>query len=194
MVAHAELPEEFAMSLEKFTEAINATSGQDVVIHAVRQVAADFHARFSALDREYHYTIFRRRTALARDYSWYVRGDLDLNVMSNLASHLIGEHDFTSFSKRSDDLEHYRCSVDLCKIEEDGDRLIFIIRANRFVRGMVRAIIGGVVETGKGKLKEEQFIQLLHNPTEDDRAKYLAPAQGLVFWKVRYPKEFGLWE
>ena len=73
-------------------------------------------------------------------------------------------------------------------------KIIIAIRANRFVRGMVRAIVGGLVEVGKLKMSEDRFFQLLHNPTEEDRAKYLAPAEGLVFWKVRYPKEFGLWE
>jgi len=194
MVAHVELPESFSMSIEKLTAAINATSGHDIVVHSINEVASNFHARHSALDREYHYTIFRRRTALARNFSWYVRGDLDISSMKNIAVHLLGEHDFTSFSKRSDDVEHYRCTIDLCEVSEEEEKIIMIIRANRFVRGMVRATVGGLVEVGRSRMTEKLFFQLLHDPTEEDRAKYLAPAEGLVFWKVRYPKEFGLWE
>ncbi|MFI5264638.1 MAG: tRNA pseudouridine synthase A, partial [Candidatus Kapaibacterium sp.] len=160
----------------------------------IREVAPDFHARYSACDREYRYTIFRRRTALCRNYSWYVRGELHIGAMEHIAGHLIGEHDFTSFSKRSEDVEHYRCTIDHCDVLPEEDKVVIVIRANRFVRGMVRAIVGGLVEVGRGKMIEERFLQLLHNPTEEDRAKYLAPAEGLVFWKVRYPEHFGLWE
>jgi len=194
MTAHAELPDTFVMSLEKLTDAINATTGRDIVVHSIKEVGADFHARYSALDREYHYTIFKRRTAMHRNLSWYVRSELNIHAMKNVGAHLLGEHDFTSFSKRSDDVEHYRCAVDKCEIVQEENKIIIAIRANRFVRGMVRAIVGGLVEVGKLKMSEDSFFQLLHNPTEEDRAKYLAPAEGLVFWKVRYPKEFGLWE
>jgi tRNA pseudouridine38-40 synthase len=194
MVAHLELPESITMPLEKLNDAVNATSGHDIVVREIREVPADFHARYSAVDREYRYTIFRRRTALHRNFSWYVHGELDLPVMKNVAGHLLGEHDFTSFSKRSEDVEHYRCLLDLCDVSESEDMILISIRANRFVRGMVRAIVGGIVEVGKGKMNEDRFLQLLHTPTEEDRAKFLSPAQGLVFVKVRYPKEFGLWE
>jgi len=194
MVAHSELPDSFTMTLEKLNDAINATSGHDIVVRSIKEVASDFSARHSALDREYHYTITGRRTSLTRNFSWYVRNDLDLVLMKNTAMHLLGEHDFTSFSKRSDDVEHYRCMINKCEINEEGDNIIIMVRANRFVRGMVRAIVGGLVEVGKGRISEEHFFHLLDNPTEEDRAKYLAPAQGLVFWKVRYPRKFGLWE
>ncbi|MFI5264295.1 MAG: tRNA pseudouridine(38-40) synthase TruA [Candidatus Kapaibacterium sp.] len=194
MVAHAELPDSVTLPLEKLNDAVNATSGHDIVVRSMKEVASDFHARYSALDREYRYTIFRRRTALDRNFSWYVRGEIDLPVMNNAARHLLGDHDFTSFSKRSEDVEHYRCTLDKCEITVDEEIITIAIRANRFVRGMVRAIVGGLVEVGKGKMNEERFLQLLDTPTEADRAKYLAPAEGLIFWKVRYPKEFGLWE
>ena len=194
MVAHATPPDSSSIGLEKLTQAINGNSGSDVVIRAIKDVPDDFHARFSTLDREYRYTIFKRRTALYRDYSWYVWENLDLTSMKRAAFHVIGDHDFTSYSKRSEDVDHYRSIVDTCEFEELDDRIIFIIRANRFVRGMVRSLIGALVEVGKGKLSEERFVELLNSPTEENRAKYLAPAEGLVLWKIRYPKEYGLWE
>jgi len=193
MVAHATLPE-INFGLEKLTEALNAESGYDVVVRSIKAVSDDFHARYSTLNREYRYTIFRRRTALYRNFSWHVRGDLNTDVMRRCAKLLIGEHDFTSFSKQTDDVEHYRCIVDDCTFEVSGDSLIFMIRANRFVRGMVRSLIGALVEVGKGKFPEEKFKDLLAHPIEEDRARHLAPAQGLTLWKIRYPKEFGLWE
>ena len=194
MVAHAELPENVTMMTDKLADALNATSGHDVIVRSIAEVSSDFHARYSAIDREYQYIIYRRKTAIHRNLSWQIRSVLDLTAMENIAERLKGEHDFTSFSKRSEDVEHYRCTVDKCEIVQTDESILISIRANRFVRGMVRAIVGGIVEAGKLKMSEEQFFTLLHNPTEDDRAKYLAPAEGLFFMKVRYPKEFGLWE
>ena len=194
MVAHATLPENFSIGLKKLTEALNAETGFDVVVRDIRKVPDDFNARHKTLDREYRYTIFRRRTALYRNFSWYLHGDLDLATMKNCAELLIGAHDFTSFSKQTDDVEHYRCIVDISAFEEFDDRLVFTIRANRFVRGMVRAIIGALVEVGTGKLTEARFKELLDHPVELERAKHIAPAKGLMLWKIRYPAEYGLWE
>ena len=94
----------------------------------------------------------------------------------------------------TDDVEHFRCIVDHSGLEETGDTLLFTIRANRFVRGMVRALVGALVEVGKGKMSEDEFKKLLDNPVEADRAKHIAPAKGLMLWKIRYPREYGLWE
>ena len=194
IVAHVELPSSFAMSLEKLCEALNATSGRDVTVRDIRQVPDSFHARFSALNREYTYTIVKRLTSLERRTSWYVWADLDTESMRRCTLAIIGEHDFTSFSKRSDDVDHYRCIVDISDIEEVEERLYIKIRANRFVRGMVRSLVGAFVDVGKGKLSHQRFVELLHEPKEIDRAKYLVPAEGLLFCKVLYPREFGLWE
>jgi tRNA pseudouridine38-40 synthase len=193
MVSHATIPE-ISFGLEKLTEALNAESGNDVIVRSIRQVSDDFHARYSTLDREYRYTIFRRRTALHRNFSWYLRGELDIVAMKRCAESLIGEHDFTSFSKQTDDVDHYRCIVNTCSLEEQEETLVFTIRANRFVRGMVRALIGSIVEVGKGKISYEEFTNLLHNPVEVERAKHIVPACGLTLWKIRYPEEYGLWE
>ena len=194
MVAHATLPDSSSIGLEKLTQAINGNTSNDVVIHRIKEVSDDFHARFSTLDREYRYTIFKHRTALNRNFSWFVWETLDMTSMKRAAFHVIGDHDFTSYSKRSDDVDHYRSIVDICEFEEFDEKIIFTIRANRFVRGMVRSLIGALVEVGRGKLREERFVELLNTPTEENRAKYLSPAEGLTLSRIRYPKEFELWE
>ena len=193
MVAHATLTKETSISLKKLTEALNAESGFDVVIKDIRKVRDDFNARHKTTDREYRYMIFRQRTALYRNFSWYLHGPLDILAMQSCAGMLVGSHDFTSFSKQTDDVEHYRCIVDVSKFQEKENKLIFTIRANRFVRGMVRALVGALVEVGKGKVMPEEFKDLLENPVEANRAKYIAPPQGLTLWKIRYPDEYGVW-
>jgi tRNA pseudouridine38-40 synthase len=194
MVGHAMLPNNFSIGLRKLIEALNAESGYDVIVRDIREVPDEFNARHRAIDREYRYMIFRRRTALYRNFSWHVWGDLNTEIMNRCAETLLGAHDFTSFSKRTDDVEHYCCIIKESSFNESGDRLIFTIRANRFVRGMVRSLIGALVEAGKGNLSEDEFKSLLEIPLETQRAKYLAPAQGLTLWKIRYPKEYSLWE
>ena len=191
MVAHVDLLD--GTDLFRLLPGINATTGNDVVVLALREVAPDFHARHSAESREYAYTILRRRTALERNTAWAVHYPLAIEAMDAVARLLIGEHDFTAFSKRSPHVEHYRCIVEHAQWVARGTRFVFRIRANRFVRGMVRALVGAMVEIGRGNSTVEAFEHALHHPEELSRAKYLAPARGLVLGCVRYPERFGLW-
>ncbi len=194
MVAHVELPDESPMTLFKLVVAINSTTPHDIVIRDLRPVQKDFHARHSALARQYRYSIKRERTALDRNYVWAIRRDLDRSAVERVTALLLGEHDFTSFSKRSNDVEHYRCIVEEALWDFDGTNLAMTIRANRFVRGMVRALVGAIIQVGQGILSEEQFELLLHRPEDIARAKYMAPAHGLVLEGVSYPDRFGLWK
>ena len=193
MVAHVELPDESTMTLFKLMVAINSTTPHDIVIRDLRPVADDFHARHSALARQYRYSITRERTAIDRNYIWAIWRDVDESSLVRVTSLLVGEHDFTSFSKRSNDVEHYRCIVEDASWDFRGTNLAMTIRANRFVRGMVRALVGAIVQVGQGILSEEQFELLLLRPEDVARAKYIAPAHGLVLEGVEYPERFGLW-
>jgi tRNA pseudouridine38-40 synthase len=193
MVAHAVLPEGAAMTIPKLTMALNATTPEDLAIRAIRVVSDDFNARHSARARQYRYTIMAERTALDRRSVWAIRGNVDTEKMRAAASHLIGEFDFTSFSKRTNDVDHYRCIVEQCEWVFRGTSIALTIRANRFVRGMVRALVGAMVEVGQDDLSLADFETLLKHPRELNRAKYIAPAHGLVLEGVAYPEQFGLW-
>jgi tRNA pseudouridine38-40 synthase len=193
MVAHADLPENYASPLGRLAEGINATSGYDVVVKDIREVPDDFHARFSALSREYRFTIIKGKTAIWRGLSWPIWGALDEELLHQAATKLIGIFDFTSLSKQTEDVSHYQCNVSVSEWKIDGDRLIYTIKANRFVRGMVRALVGAMVEVGKGKLHIEDFQKLLTEPKELDRARYIAPPEGLILWRVEYPEKCNLW-
>jgi tRNA pseudouridine38-40 synthase len=194
MVAHVEFPDDIAMGIPKLIMALNATTPKDIAILDISPVAEDFHARHSAIARQYHYTIKQDRTAMNRNFVWAIRRDVDLVKLEQSAALLIGEHDFTSFSKRTSDVKHYRCIVEEAKWEMDGKYLYFTIRANRFVRGMVRALVGAMVQVGQSALPVEEFERLLHTPQELWRAKYIAPAHGLVLEGIEYPELFGLWK
>lgn len=193
MVAHVELPPTSEMTLNKLTIALNATTPYDIVIHDVRAVPDDFHARHSALSRTYRYTVKRERTAIERNFVWAIRRDVDAGKMEQVTAMLIGEHDFTSYSKRTNDVDHYRCKIEYAAWHFDGSRYVLTIRANRFVRGMVRALVGAIVQVGQGMLSVDDFESLLLRPREFARAKYIAPAHGLVLEGIAYPERFGLW-
>jgi tRNA pseudouridine38-40 synthase len=194
MVAHAVLPEDAAMTIQKLTMAMNATTPRDIAIRDIREVPDDFNARHSARARQYRYTIKTERTALDRRYVWALRGTIDTDKLRVAASHLTGEFDFTSFSKRTNDVDHYRCIVEHCEWVFRGTSFALTIRANRFVRGMVRALVGAMVEVGQDDLTLADFETLLKHPRELNRAKYIAPAHGLVLEGVAYPERFGLWD
>jgi len=193
MVAHFEVPEPNKLNTFKLIAALNSRTPEDIVIHDIREVPEDFQARFSAISREYTYTICRSRSAIDRRRVWSLMHKLDNVSLEQCAEMLIGEHDFTSFSKRSDDVNHYRCTIQKCEWKRDGIYFVLTIKANRFVRGQVRAIVGAMVAVALGKLEATSFAQLLHEPVELDRAKFLAPAHGLVLTRVEYPPHFGLW-
>ncbi len=203
MVAHLEFPNDLPLlskegagggGIPKLIMALNATTPKDIAILDIRSVADDFHARHSALARQYRYTIKRERAAIDRNFVWAIRRDIDLAKLQQCAAALIGEHDFTSFSKRTSDVKHYRCIVQEAKWEMEGKYLYFSIRANRFVRGMVRALVGAMVQVGQSVVTVEAFEKLLHSPQELWRAKYISPAHGLVLEGIEYPERFGLWK
>src|SRR5690242_11177877 len=113
--------------------------------------------------------------------------------MQQSASLLLVAHDFTSFSKRSDDVTYYRCIVSRIEWVEDGEFLRYHLAANRVVRGMVRATVGLLIEVGKGNLSVARFEELLNTAEETDRARYVVAPCGLYLEKIVYPEEFGLW-
>lgn len=191
MVAHVDLDSD--IPLPRLIEGLNATSGYDVVVKDIREVPQEFHARFSALARYYRYDIIRSRTAIKRRYALEARYPLDLGAMQQASSLLLGEHDFTAFSKRSEDVGHYRCNVLRSEWVAHSDRLQYYLAANRFVRGMVRATVGLLLEVGRGNMPLAAFEELLNNAKELDRAKYLVEAHGLYLERVLYPDEFNLW-
>ena len=193
MVAHAEIPNEITITSQKLLMAINATTPEDIAIRDLRPVPEDFHARHSAVARQYRYTIRQERTAIERNFAWAIRRGVDLAMLQAAAALLPGEHDFTSFSKRTSDVKHYRCIVEEAVWEFRGTRLALTIRANRFVRGMVRALVGAMVQVGQGTLTLAAFESLLRSPQELWRAKYIAPAHGLVLEGIEYPERYGLW-
>ncbi len=182
-IAHFDLPE--SIDLEKLQFGINGLTGNEIYIHTVEEVHSEFHARFDAISREYEYTLLKKASPLYERITWWPGRNVDYQVIHNCIQLLKGEFDFSGFSKFNEENYTTICTVINSELIEDEEKLVVKIRANRFLRNMVRRLIGTMVEVGKGKLSVHDFKEKLQNP-EADIQTFTAPAKGLVLSNVFY--------
>lgn len=183
---HADLPEDAQVNTLQYK--LNSFLPPDISINAIRQVSEDAHARFSALSRSYEYRITMRKNPFLQNMSYFHPKSLDITTMNEAASLLIGKQDFECFSKVKTDVNNFVCDITEAQWVEEGDMLIFRITANRFLRGMVRAIVGTLLNVGKGKLRTEAFKKIIESK-DRKKAGASAPAAGLFLTAVKYPRE-----
>lgn len=173
------------MDLVTLKRGINALLPEDVVVHSVEEIDEKFHARYSARQRMYTYQITTIPIALGRKFSWFVGYDLNLTWMEQCAAMTKGVHDFQAFCKVDSRVEHYRCDVSRASWKKDGSTLQFEIAANRFLYGMVRALVGTMIEVGRGYRPVEDFERILASK-DRRKAGMAAPAKGLSLDQVTY--------
>ena len=164
---------------------LNGLLPEDIVVHEAEEVPLEFHARYSAKERIYLYRIVSEPTALMRKYSWYVKYRLDDDVMRWAAASILGTHDFGSFCKADSDVEHYRCTVNRACWQKEDTFLTFTISADRFLYGMVRALVGTIVDVGRGYTSIEEFLKIL-DLKDRTQAGMAAPPRGLVLENIVY--------
>jgi len=182
-VAHAIV--QTGLDCENILKALNGILPHDIAILSVTDTDNNFHARYSAIERRYSYTISNVPCAIDRRVAWYVRYSLNVVSMNECCKHIIGEHDFRAFTSSQAEVHHYRCTVTAAFWEQQETKLIFRIHANRFLHNMVRALVGTMVEVGRGYYSREEFCTAL---TSGDR-KYsgpTAPPVGLILEEVLY--------
>lgn len=189
MIAHLDLDIE-PEDCERLVAALNAMVGRDIVIYGLYTVAPDAHARFDAVSRTYHYYAHTRKSPFTHDLSWLTSPDLDFEAMNEAASMMLGRRDFTSFSKLHTDTRTNICDLREARWERiDADNWCFVITADRFLRNMVRAVVGTLVDVGRGKLMPEDIMKIIE---KQDRcaAGTSMPAHALFLWQVDYPYLF----
>ena len=144
------------------------------------------HARFDATLRTYRYFIHPKKDPFRYTQSWYLNQPLDVEKMNSAAKFLIGKKDFTSFAKLHTDVKTNICTVSKAQwnISNEGE-LYFEISADRFLRNMVRAIVGTLVDVGLGKIQSEEIVEILENKDRGE-ASTSAPACGLFLWEIQY--------
>jgi tRNA pseudouridine38-40 synthase len=175
------------LTAEEWQRALNGLLPPDIAVQAVEEAPNTFHARFSAKSKLYRYRIFARvqRSALSRSKILHYPYPLDLDAMEVACRALIGTHDFSSFQGSTTDTENPVCTITKLTVDRFGDEVIFEVEGNRFLKQMVRAIVGTLLEVGRGKLKAGEVAGIL---AAEDRTKAgpTAPAHGLYLVKVDY--------
>lgn len=165
---------------------LNAVLPKDIALVAIKPVKPTAHARFDASSRTYQYTILQVRDPFQHATSYLRYSALDVVSMNRAATHLCGQQDFQGFSKAHTDVTHNLCTVYEAFWTQQAAQLQFQIRANRFLRGMVRFIVSHLLQVGKGLLTEAAFAALLEAKTRC-AAVPLVPAHGLALVAVAYP-------
>lgn len=165
---------------------LNAVVGKDIAVQKIWEVAPDSHARFDAVSRTYHYYAVTEKTPFFYPLSWKAPATLDFEAMNRAAEILLETSDFTSFSKLHTDVKTNICRVSYARWERLGDHeWVFVITADRFLRNMVRAVVGTLVEVGRGKMSIERFREVI-----DRRDRCAAgtsmPGEALFLWEVKY--------
>lgn len=160
MVAHFETSK--ACDNEQLVYKLNKLLPHDIAVQRIWEVPDEMHARFSATSRTYHYYIHTRKDPFVRQYSWLVAFPLDFARMNEAASRLPDFEDFTSFSKVNTDTKTNLCNVTEAHWTQEGENTWrFTITANRFLRNMVRAIVGTLIEVGRGRMTVDEFCQVI---------------------------------
>lgn len=159
---------------------------KEIVIFDLFEVAPDLHARFDAESRTYKYYICTKKNPFKQQFAYHYHRVLDVGKMNEAASLLLQNEDFTSFSKVHTQVNNFICHVTEANWEEVDDELVFTITANRFLRNMVRAIVGTLLEVGVGKISVQGFQDII-NQKDRCAARTSAPAHALFLTDVRYP-------
>ena len=181
--AHFDIENEISDNL---TYQLNSFLPQDIAIKRIFEVKPDFHARFDATFRTYEYYISLEKNPFAQDSSWQIwKRDLDINRMNEACEILFEYEDFTSFSKLHTGNKTNNCKIYKAFWEQNGAELKFTISADRFLRNMVRAIVGTMVEIGNGKLEPQDLHRIIRDKNRNS-AGTSAPAQGLFLVEVGY--------
>lgn len=179
---------EMKMSAQDFLHKLNGLLPKDIAAKTLREVYEEAHVRFDATERAYQYFINQRKSPFLENLSYQFSYELDMDLMNEAANKLIGEQDFESFSKVKTEVNTFLCTVTKAKWTQTEDQLIFEVRANRFLRGMVRALVGTLLDVGRKKLAVADFVSIIKSK---DRAKAgrAVPPQGLFLTEVNYPEE-----
>jgi tRNA pseudouridine38-40 synthase len=183
-VLHFDLTKPFSEKLD-LPFKLNRFLPPDIAVQKVWPVNADMHARFSALSRTYHYFISTEKDPFNTETVYVYTKLLDLDKMNEAANKLFDYIDFTSFSRLHTDVKTNNCKIMQAEWVKNGSRLQFVIKADRFLRNMVRAIVGTLLEVGQGKLTVEQFCDIIERK-DRGAAGASAPAHGLFLVDVEY--------
>lgn len=158
----------------------------DIAIEDLIPVIPTAHARFDAISRMYKYFIKRKKDPFGKEFSFFLFGEIDLDLMNEGAKLLFDYSDFSSFSKADTQTKTNNCKIMSAEWTEENETLVFTIKADRFLRNMVRAIVGTLLDIGRKKISLEDFSKIIKSKNRSD-AGYSVPGHGLFLYKIEYP-------
>ena len=198
-IAHFDIPDEIRIDAAQICYKLNAITPHQITVHEVSGTSPEFHARFDAVSREYHYFIHFVKDPFSEKYSYRMRYPLDMDAMNEACGYLLGEHDFSCFEKTGGNNTTSICTIThagwktyrpghaamMASPYEEGSYIMFTVRANRFLRNMVRAIVGSMIEVGRGKKSPVWMKELIENGTRSDAGSSV-PGNALFFSGATY--------
>ena len=169
-----------------FRYKLNSILPNDIAVKNIKAVKEDAHARFDAVLRSYEYHLLLEKNPFLIDNAYYLKRRVDIDRMNEAAKLLLNHINFKCFSKSKTDVKTYNCNIASARWELKDDRYVFYISADRFLRNMVRAIVGTLIEIGEGKMKVQDMERIILSQNRND-AGYSVPAEGLYLTDVKYP-------
>lgn len=167
---------------------LNAVLSQKIAIVKIYQSSEDAHARFDAINRSYLYRVYQCKDPFLKESGYYFPYPLQENVLEETADIIRSSADFTSFSKRNTQVKTFQCNIMYAKWEKLQEQYVFRITANRFLRGMVRGLVGTMLKAARGKMSVEDFRRVIE--AKDNRlADFSVAPQGLFLTQVKYPED-----
>ena len=176
---------ETEINIYRFKHSLNSILPSDIVISEMNEVEFDFHARFDAKKRTYLYLMTPARSPFYKNYSYFYPRKIDLEKLNSLSNLFLGEKDFTSFSRKNSEIENKNCNVYKLFWRKKGEIILFSIQASRYLHGMVRTIVGTLLNA-QDQNDPESFIQEIFNSNNREEAFEAVPAKGLFLYKVEY--------
>lgn len=164
---------------------INAILPGDIVVKRIYQVPAEMHSRFSAVARKYNYNIYQHKNPFLQDKAYYYPFPIDITLLQQAAAELYKHKDFTSFSKRNTQTKTKLCIISKSEWQEMDGKIVYTVIANRFLRGMVRGLVGTMLLVGRNKISIDQFVQIIE-AKDCAKADFSAPPQGLFLSQVLF--------
>ncbi|MDZ4796314.1 MAG: tRNA pseudouridine(38-40) synthase TruA [Bacteroidota bacterium] len=170
-----------------FAYKLNAILPDDIVIKSIREVAPEAHCRFDARSRHYNYFIYREKDPFLKDRAYFFPYKLDMAIMEEAAALIKGYTDFTSFSKRNTQVKTFVCNIEESNWLLQDKFLVYNVKGNRFLRGMVRALTATMLKVGRGSLSLAEFKSIIQ-ARDCTKASFGVPPHGLFLVEVSYPK------
>lgn len=168
---------------------LNAILPNAIVVNGIYIVPADAHSRFDAVKRSYIYKIHTQKSPFLEGRSWYYPFPIDINALQSAANTLLLHKDFESFSKKNTTVNTFDCTITKAEWTQEGSLIQFNIDSNRFLRGMIRGLVGTMLQVGRGQINLDRFEEIIRLKNEQN-VDFSTPAHGLYLSNIEYPDYF----